>query len=115
MFHLDSNGVVNATVTIPRGFTGHHTLEVRVVNPGNHAELAPQLNAELAATTTRVMMPFTVGKAGSMSGTSGAASPSADTSNLGSVAVIGIGALGVVLLAGGGLLMFAGRRRRELV
>ena len=30
------------------------------------------------------------------------------------IAVIGVGALGVVMLVGGGLLLFAGRRRRVL-
>ncbi|WP_375487850.1 hypothetical protein [uncultured Jatrophihabitans sp.] len=51
----------------------------------------------------------TISSGGSNSG-GGSSSGSGGLSNTG-VAVIGIGALGVVLLAGGGLLLLAGRRR----
>jgi hypothetical protein len=115
-FTPDSKGDINAAVSIPRGFTGNHTIEARVVKKTSPAAYAaPDLSAKLVGKTTRVMLPLTVGKAASVSRSSAAALPSTDSSNLGSVAVIGIGALGVVLLAGGGLLMFAGRRRREMI
>lgn len=112
-FSPDANGVVNATVTIPNGFTGNHTVEARLVTKSTKQLLAPELSEAIAAQTTRVMLPLTVGKASAVSRSSAAALPVTDTgSSFGSVAVVGIGALGVVMLVGGGLLMFTGRRRR---
>jgi hypothetical protein len=111
-FTANSKGIVNATVTIPEGFTGHHTIEARVVNSTNPAMSAPVISSKLAAKTTRVMIPITVGVNSVITRSAQIGTGSTDQDNWVKVAVVGVGALGVVMLLGGGLLMFTGRRRR---
>lgn len=114
-FAPDANGVVNANLTIPAGFTGNHTVEARVVTSNDPASLAPVLTSKIAAQTTRVMLPITIGTNSVVTRAAPIPTSGSEPDSWAAIAVIGVAALGVVLLAGGGLLIFAGRRRRVTV
>ena len=86
-----STGSISTSVTVPASYTGSHTLEAVGQTSGVTASF-----------------PIQLGGSGSASG-----SGSGGLSSTG-VAVVGIGALGVVLLAGGGLMLFAGKRRKSI-
>lgn len=89
---IDANGNFTAQVTIPSGTTlGAHTVEALDVASGDVA------TAPLTVTGS--------GTSGGGGGTLGGTG----------VAVIGIGALGAVLLVGGLLMLMAGRRRKVTV
>jgi len=91
--HTDSNGEFTAQITIPSTEpTGQHTVEALDTPTGD------------VATATLTV----VAGGGTGGGTGGTGGGVAETG----VAVIGIGALGVVLLIGGGLMLMAGRRRK---
>lgn len=77
-----SNGSFSITGQLPSGVTGEHTITVQ--GAGCSGVLA--INIQAASSGS-----------GNLAGTG--------------VAVVGIGALGVVLLVGGGLMLLAGRRR----
>jgi hypothetical protein len=81
----DASGSFNTTVTLPQGVTGQHT----IVCAGAAGETA-SLTITIGAATT--------GGGGGLSNTG--------------VAVVGIGALGLALLAGGGAMLLAGKRRK---
>lgn len=85
-------GRYNITVKIPSNAAqGHHTISVSVANgscPGSGVE-----GIDVVASNS------TSGGGGTLAGTG--------------VAVVGIGALGVVLLVGGGMMLLAGRRRNS--
>ncbi len=86
----DGNGEFSAVVTIPSDTTvGAHTIEA-VDTPTGDVAVAP-----LTVTAGGGGTPPPLGGTG--------------------VAVIGIGALGVVLLVGGGLMLMAGRRRKVTI
>ncbi|TAM91032.1 MAG: hypothetical protein EPN43_04870 [Jatrophihabitans sp.] len=87
------DGAYTATVTIPTGQCGAHTIVATDVTTGNTASTAVTLPACTASTGT--------GTGGGLSATG--------------VAVAGIGAVGVALLLGGGLMLLLGRRRRANV
>jgi hypothetical protein len=90
----DSSGTGSTSVTLPSGITGHHVLLIR--DPlGGTAAIPINIGGGLGA-------------AGAHAGSSG--SSGGDTALTG-VAVIGIAALGVLLLVGGGLLLLTGRRK----
>ena len=114
-FTPDANGVVNANLTIPAGFTGNHTVEARVVSSNDPASFAPVLTNKLAAQTTRVMLPITIGTNSVVTRAAPMPTSASDSDSWGEVAVVGVAALGVVMLLGGGLLVFAGRRRRVTI
>jgi hypothetical protein len=88
----NADGTINTTVTIPASYKGAHTLEAVGQTSGVTASTPIQLG-------------------GSTTGTGSGSGSGSGLSSTG-VAVVGIGALGVVLLAGGGLLLIAGRRRK---
>lgn len=87
----DANGSFSISVTIPSDASpGHHTISVTGANcPGSNV-----LGIEVVAPSSAS------GGGGTLAGTG--------------VAVVGIGALGVVLLAGGAMMLMAGRRRRHV-
>jgi hypothetical protein len=85
----DDAGSFQATVRLPDGVTGRHTI------------LATD---RATKDTARQVIRIAGGRRGS--GTDGGASPAYTR-----VALIGLGAVGVVLFIGGGLLLVAGRRR----
>lgn len=87
----DASGAFTTTVTLPAGVSGRHTIVAVDPTTGQTASVAITIGAPSAAP--------------------GAAPGGGGLSNTG-VAVISIGALGVVLLVGGGLMLLAGRRRR---
>jgi hypothetical protein len=90
----DSSGAYDTTVTLPDGVTGPHTLSVVGETSGCSGALA--LN-------------ITAAGSGGGGGTSGGGGGSLASTG---VAVAGIGAVGLVLLVGGGLMLLAGRRRK---
>jgi 5'-nucleotidase len=91
---VDANGNFTAQVTIPAGTTnGAHTVEALDVASGD------------VATAPLTVTGSTTGGGGPPGGTLGGTG----------VAVIGIGALGAVLLVGGLLMLMAGRRRKVTV
>jgi uncharacterized membrane protein len=84
----DGSGNYSITVTIPSDASpGHHTITV------TGASCSGTLGIEVVA-------PSSANGGGSLAGTG--------------VAVVGIGALGVVLLVGGGMMLLAGRRRSHV-
>jgi hypothetical protein len=90
----DSSGSYSVTVKLPDGVSGKHTITV-----------------EDPATHKKAKIRITIGSAHGAAGAATSDSSSGGLSSTG-VAVMGIGALGVVLLVGGGLMMLAGRRRK---
>ena len=89
----DANGNFAAQVTIPSSTpAGAHTIEALDMATGD---------VTAAAITVSATSGGGGGGGGGLAGTG--------------VAVIGVGALGVVLLAGGGLMLLAGRRRRVTI
>jgi hypothetical protein len=82
----DANGNYTTTVQLPSGVTGQHNITVS--------------GAQCAATAGVTIQAVGGGSSGGLAGTG--------------VAVVGIGVLGVVLLIGGGLMLFAGRRRKNV-
>lgn len=88
-----ADGTFSTTVDLPDGVTGNHTVV------GTDPATGDTASADI-----------TIGG----SGTGDTSGSSGGLSNTG-VAVLSIGALGVVLLVGGGLLMLAGRRRKVTV
>jgi hypothetical protein len=87
---VNAAGRYNITFKIPKSTSaGHHTISIQVSN-GTCAG-SGTLGIEVEAANN------TQGGGGTLAGTG--------------VAVVGIGALGVVLLAGGGMMLLAGRRR----
>jgi hypothetical protein len=89
--HTDSNGQFSAQITVPSSTTpGTHTIEALDTPTG-----------DIASATITVTGGGTGGGGGGGGGV-------AETG----VAVISIGALGLVLLVGGGLMLMAGRRRK---
>ncbi len=86
----NSAGAFSRTLKLPAGVTGQHTIVSTDTSTSQTASVS-----------------LTIG--GGTSG-GGGGGGGGGLSNTG-VAVIGIGALGVVLLAGGGMMLYAGRRR----
>jgi hypothetical protein len=87
--HTDSAGSFSVTETLPQGVLGVHTVTATGVTCGRSASVTITI---VAAST------------GGGGGGGGLASTG--------VAVIGIGALGLILLVGGGLMLLAGKRRK---
>ncbi len=85
----DSSGATTTTVTLPAGVSGAHTIVAVGATSGPSASIA-----------------ITIGGAPGGGGGGGGGLP-----NTG-VAAIGIGAVGVALIVGGGAALLAGRRRR---
>jgi hypothetical protein len=91
--HTDSNGQFSAQVTVPS-----------TTSPGTHTiEALDMPTGDIASATITVTAGGTGGGGGG-----GGGGGVAETG----VAVISIGALGLVLLVGGGLMLMAGRRRK---
>lgn len=94
-------GTFTTVVTIPKNASGMHDIVATGVTSGESAIL-----------TLDVQGPGSSRNAGySAASVSGSGTDSEGLSNTG-VAVIGIGAVGVVLFVGGSLLLVAGKRRR---
>jgi hypothetical protein len=93
----DSSGAGTASVTLPSGVTGHHVLLIRDPLGGTSA------------------IPIDIGGSAKAGARAGNAGNSDGDPALTGVAVAGIGALGLVLLVGGGLMLLAGRRRKSAV
>jgi hypothetical protein len=91
----DASGKASRSVTLPAGLTGHHTLII-------HDPLG-----RTSAIPLTISSSGTAGQA-TNTGTNGTGGTTAFTG----VAVIGIGALGLVLLVGGGMVLLLGRRRK---
>ena len=87
----DASGNFATTVALPMGFTGVHTISSTGATTGR------------TATVT-----ITIG------GTTTAAAPTSNGLAFTGAAVIGIGSLAVLLLVGGGLMLFASRRRKVI-
>ncbi len=92
----DSTGAYNTTVTLPAGVTGVHTINVIGESSGCSGAAAINIGA--------------VGSGGGSGGESGGGGLAST-----GVAVAGIGAVGLVLLVGGGLMLMAGRRRKATI
>lgn len=90
----DGSGAFSRPITLPDGVTGPHTLTV---------------NDPISGDTGSV--PIVIGGSGTGGGSTGGGG--GITSNTG-VAVLGIGTLGVALLAAGGVMLYTGRRRRVM-
>ena len=86
--HTDSSGAFSVTVQLPAGVSGVHTIVSTCVTTGR------------TASTT-----ITIGGSSTGGGGGGGLASTG-------VAVIGIGALGLILLVGGGLMLLAGKRRK---
>jgi hypothetical protein len=84
----DSSGSFSRTVTLPAGVTGQHDIVATDTSTGQTASVS-----------------LTIGGAATGGGGGGGGGLSST-----GVAVIGIGALGLVLLGGGGMMLYAGRR-----
>jgi len=95
--HANASGAFTTSAKLPAGVTGQHTVEAAATPSGSYASA-----------------PITITAPGTSSGGGTSSSGSGGLSNTG-VAVIGIGAIGVVLLIGGGLMLLAGRRRKAAV
>lgn len=85
----DGSGAFSTTVTLPAGVSGSHTIVGTGLTSGETASV--QIN---------------------IGGTSSSGSGSGSGLSSTGVAVIGIGAVGLALLVGGGLLLMAGKRRK---
>jgi hypothetical protein len=85
----DAAGAFSAAVGLPDGVSGHHTIVVTDAATGRTQSISIEIG----------------GAAGRSSESGGGLSSTG-------VAVIGLGALAVVLLVGGGLAMFAGRKSK---
>ena len=88
--HTDSSGAFSVTVQLPAGVSGVHTIVSTCVTTGR------------TASTT-----ITIGGSSTGGGGGGGLASTG-------VAVIGIGALGLILLVGGGLMLLAGKRRSKV-
>lgn len=90
----DHSGNATTTVTLPAGETGHHVLLIH--QPHGNSVSIP-INIGGVATAGFVVPGSPAGSATAGSGG----------------AIVGVGALGLALLLGGGLTLLAGRRRRN--
>jgi hypothetical protein len=101
----DASGNFAVTVALPMGFTGVHTISSTGATSGRVATVT----ITIGGTTTNAAAGTTAAgttAAGTTAATGGLAFTGAD--------VAGIGALAVLLLLGGVLMVFASRRRRSV-
>jgi hypothetical protein len=90
----NASGAFSETITLPAGVTGTHTITATGTTSGHSASIKIQ-----------------VAGVGASGGTTASGSGLAFTG----ASVIGIIALGVLLLVGGGLMLLAGRRRKAKI
>lgn len=98
----DASGNFGFSFTLPSGVTGGHTIIAAGRTSGRSASIAITVGQGVGGVGT-----------GSGSGSAGGSGSGGNLASTG-VAIIGIAALGAVLLGGGAALLISGRRRRVL-
>ena len=90
----DASGSFSATLTLPDGVTGNHTIVATGETSGRTASF-----------------PITISAPGSATGTTGGGSGGGGLPVTGA-AVLGVGGLGALLLVGGGVMLLIGKRQK---
>jgi hypothetical protein len=103
------DGTFNLSAALPAGISGTFTIVAVGATSGRTANITITIGGATAGGTTNGA---TAG--GTTNGTTAGGTSSGSGGDLAStgVAVVGIGALGVALLVGGGFVLMAGKRRR---